>query len=147
MDTLRQLALASLEICSCTCIAGMQVRRDIGRVVIQFSIRLRHSALHHRMCPWVQFACRVCLARVTPPVLRPSISSTRHSNLAMRSNSLLSTLRRPPCLPLGAPEGADETRTAPTPCTVGARVCSITFDLTPPAEISALSNWRSTMDL
>jgi hypothetical protein len=39
MGELRQLALASLEICS-----------YIGRVAIQFSMPLRNSALNNRMC-------------------------------------------------------------------------------------------------
>jgi len=54
MGKLRRLALASLEICS-----------YIGHFAIQFSMRLRNSALNNRMCLWVQFACRVC-PRVTP---------------------------------------------------------------------------------
>lgn len=49
------------------------------------------------------------------PGLPPSISFTRFSNFAIRSKSSLSSLRRrPPCLPLGIPEGAEETHVAPT---------------------------------
>ncbi len=41
------------------------------------------------------------------------MSFTRLSNVATRSKSFLSCLRRPPCLPLGTPAGADETHTSP----------------------------------
>jgi hypothetical protein len=41
MGKLRRLALASREVCS-----------YIGRVAIQFSMRLCNSALNNRMCLW-----------------------------------------------------------------------------------------------
>lgn len=43
----------------------------------------------------------------------PSIFFTRLSNFAIRSNSSLPSLRRPPFLPLGAPEGGEKTHPAP----------------------------------
>jgi hypothetical protein len=80
MGILRQFALASLEICSYTHSQNV-VRRDIGRAVIQFSMRLRHCALDNRMCLLLRAADRYVVHRMEATALTiflPAFLPPRH---------------------------------------------------------------------